>query len=182
MDKQAQTIVANLKSEDSEVRYQAFLDFQELTNEKVDWAYEVWDGFVAELTHKDNHLRSRAAQFLCNLAKSDPDGRIFRDFPALMEMTRDEKFVTARHSLQSLWKIGLAGAKQKEMVLQGLAERYRNCVGEKNYTLIRYDIIEDFRKLYNEDKDESIRQLAADLIEAEEDPKYRKKYAAVWKK
>jgi hypothetical protein len=68
------------------------------------------------------------------------------------------------------------------LVLHGLAERYRNCLGEKNYTLIRYDIIEDYRKLYNEDKDESIRQLAADLIETEEDPKYRKKYAAVWKK
>jgi hypothetical protein len=81
-----------------------------------------------------------------------------------------------------IWKIGLAGKPQTEMVLSALAERYRECADEKNRTLIRFDIIEDYRKLYDAEPDESIRQLALELIEMEEDPKYRKKYAAVWKK
>jgi hypothetical protein len=50
------------------------------------------------------------------------------------------------------------------------------------WKMIRVDIIEDYRKLYDAEPDESIRQLALELIEMEEDPKYRKKYAAVWKK
>jgi hypothetical protein len=184
MDKHMQTSFENRESPDADLRYQAFLDIQAQTNEKVDWAYEIWDDLVKNLSHPDNHKRAASSQFLCNLAKSDPDGRIFRDFPALLELTKDEKFVTARHCLQSLWKIGLVGTKQKEILLKGLTERFSNCIAEKNRTLIRFDIIQGLRKLYDEEaeKDEAIRQKALELIATEEDLKYRKKYAAVWKK
>jgi hypothetical protein len=47
--------------------------------------------------------------------------------------------------------------------------------------LIRYDIIQGLRNLYDEVKDEKIREKALALIETEEDTKYRKKYATVWK-
>lgn len=181
MDQYTQTCLENLRSEDRNIRYQAFLEVQKLTNEKVDWAYVIWDELKNDLTHRDNHQRAIAAQLLCNLAKSDPEGRMLSDFPALMEVTKDHRFVTARHCIQSLWKIGIAGMQQKEMLLNGLTERFRDCVEEKNYTLIRYDIIQGLRKLYDIDNDGTVKQKALDLIETEEDPKYRKKYAAVWK-
>jgi hypothetical protein len=98
------------------------------------------------------------------------------------EVTKDERFVTARHCLQSLWKIGLAGGPQKEMPLNGFAERFRNCAEEKNGTLIRFDIIQGLRKLYDRDQDETVRQKALELMETEADLKYRKKYASVWRK
>jgi hypothetical protein len=150
--------------------------------EKVDWAYKIWDLLINDLTHPDNHQRAIAVQFLCNLAKSDPNGRMLGDFSALMEVTKDKRFVTARHCLQSLWKIGMAGMQQKEMLLSGLTEWFRNCMEEKNCTLIRFDIIQGLRKLYDQEKDETIKQKALDLIETEEDQKYRKKYASVWQK
>ena len=75
------------------------------------------------LTDSDNHKRSRYAQFLSNLAKSDPEKRMLQDFPALWAVTKDKKFVTARHSLQSIWKVGLAGPEQKEMVINHLVDR-----------------------------------------------------------
>ena len=37
--------------------------------------------------------RSIAAQVLCNLALSDPDGRMLTDFPAQLAVTKDERFV-----------------------------------------------------------------------------------------
>lgn len=64
------------------------------------------------------------------------------------------KFVTARHSLQSIWKIGLAGNEQKELVVKSLADRFIHCVLEKNYTLIRFDIFQGLRNLYDEIKEE----------------------------
>lgn len=76
----------------------------------------------------------------------------------------------------------MAGMQQKEMLLDGFAERFRNCAEEKNCTLIRFDIIQGLRKLYDKEKDETVMQKASDLIETEEDLKYRKKYASVWKK
>jgi hypothetical protein len=67
-------------------------------------------------------------------------------------------------------------------LLNGLTERFRNCVDEKNGTLIRFDIIQGLRKLYDKENDDTVKQIALDLIETEEDLKYRKKYAAVWRK
>lgn len=182
MDSHTQSSLEHLKSEDKSLRYQALLDILSLTDEKVDWAYEIWDSLVEDLTHPDNHQRAIAAQLLCNLAISDPEGKIFDDFDALIELTKDKRFVTARHGLQALWKIGLAGDRQKEMLLNGLVERYRTCIEEKNGTLIRFDIIQGLRKLYDSDQDEAVKQKALDLIDREEDMKYRKKYASLWKK
>jgi hypothetical protein len=131
LDMYTQTYIENLSSQDRNIRYQAFFDIQTMTNEKVDWAYEIRNVLKNDLSHPDNHQRAIAAQLLCNLAKSDPEGRMLGDFSDLMEVTKDNRFVTARHCLQSLWKIGMAGKQQKEILLNGLAERFRTCVEEK---------------------------------------------------
>jgi hypothetical protein len=104
-----------------------------------------------------------------------------KDFSALMAVTRDERFVTARHCLQSIWRVGASTEKMKQLVVDALADRFQNCSAEKNCTLIRYDIIQGLRNLYDEVKDERLREKALELIEMEEDLKYRKKYAGVWK-
>ena len=49
--------------------------------------------------------------------------------------------------------------------------------------MIRYDIIQSLRNLYDAAavKDEKIKEKALELIETEEDIKYRKKYASLWR-
>ncbi|TQR17483.1 hypothetical protein [Psychrobacillus soli] len=182
MDHKIQTYFENLEAKDKELQYEAFGNIKAATKEKVDWAYEVWDQLIEWLTDPDNHRRSRGAQFLANLAISDPEKRMLGDFSAIWEVTKDPKFVTARHSLQSIWRVALAGQKQKEMVINSLVDRFENGTHEKNYTLIRFDIIQALRNLYDETKDEKVKQIASNLIEKEVDPKYKKKYATVWKK
>nr|WP_197969809.1 hypothetical protein [Mesobacillus harenae] len=151
------------------------------TEEPVAWSYEVWLQLKEGLTHSNNHVRSRSAQFLAGLAISDPEKRMLKDFPALWKVTYDSKFVTARHTLQSIWKVGLAGAELKEMVMNRLDVRFKSCEEEKNSTLIRYDIIQGMRNLYDHTGDNEIKVTALNLIETEEESKYRKKYATVWK-
>lgn len=181
MQKTIQTNLANLRSQDGDKRFGAFNYILEVTDRQVDWAYEVWDEFVESLRDKDNHQRAIAAQVLCNLAKSDPENRMVRDFSALLQVTRDERFVTARHCLQSIWKVGAAGRQQQRLVVEGLETRFRECISEKNCTLIRFDIIQGFKKLYEAIGDEKLREKALQLIETEVDGKYRKKYAGVWR-
>jgi hypothetical protein len=41
----------------------------------------------------------------------------------LITVTWDERFVTARHCLRSLWRIGLGGETQRRAVLDALAKR-----------------------------------------------------------
>jgi hypothetical protein len=181
MDSKIRKHLNNLLSEERDLQNQAFFYILEATEKPVEWAYEIWDELVAGLHHKDNHVRAISAQVLCSLAKSDPENRMQKDFPTLMAVTKDERFVTARHCLQSIWKAGASGKKMQKTVVEAFAERFRNCAAEKNCTLIRYDIIQGLRNLYNEVHDESIKQKALELIETEEDLKYRKKYASVWK-
>jgi hypothetical protein len=181
MNKATQTSLNNLWSSDRELQNRAFAAILKATDQPVAWAYDAWDEVVANLSHKDNHHRAIAAQVLCNLAKSDPKGRILKDFDALLAVTKDERFVTARHCLQALWKVGAAGKKQQKRLVDGLTGRFTECAAEKNCTLIRYDISQSLRNLYDAVKDEKVRERALKLIETEPDLKYRKKYASLWR-
>lgn len=181
VDSATRSYFENLEAKDKNVQFEAFNAINAAVKEEVDWAYEVWDELKEWLTDSDNHRRSRGAQFLAGLAKSDPEKRILGDFPALWEVTKDPKFVTARHSLQSIWRVGLAGKEQKQQVIHHIVERFQNGVDEKHYTLIRFDMIQGLKNLYDALKEEEIKQIAMGLIETEEDIKYRKKYMTVWK-
>ena len=182
MDKLTRTHLDNIRSKDKELQNKAYFYVLNVTEKPVDWAYDVWDEMVAGLKHKDNHVRAIAAQILCNLAKSDPKDWILKDFNALLEVTKDDRFVTARHCMQALWKVGAAGKKQQKIYMNGLERRFQECITEKNCTLIRYDITQSLRNVYDAVKDEKIKEKALELIETEQDLKYRKKYASLWRK
>jgi hypothetical protein len=181
MDITIQTNIDNIWSEDRELQNQAYTYILKATDKPVDWAYEVWDKLVAGLAHKDNHVRAITAQILANLAKSDPEYRIKTTFHSILEVTKDKRFVTARHCMQSIWKIGAAGKKQQKLLVDGLIGRFKECLTEKNCTLIRFDIIQGLRNLYDAIPDETIKKNALALIETEDDLKYRRKYASLWK-
>jgi len=181
MDKLTRTHLDNIRSKDKELQNKAYFYILNITEKPVDWAYDVWDEMVRGLTHADNHVRAIAAQVLCNLAKSDPKERILKDFDKLLIVTKDERFVTARHCMQALWKVGVAGKKQQKIYMDGLERRFKECITEKNCTLIRYDILQSMWNAYDVVKYEKIRVKAVELIETEEDLKYRKKYASLWR-
>lgn len=181
MDKTLRAHLDNIRSADGQLQNKAYLYLMAKTERPVDWAYEAWDELLDGLRHKDNHVRAISAQLLANLARSDPQGRMLKDFEALLAVTRDARFVTARHCLQSLWKVGLGGRNQQDLVLAGLSRRFKECAAEKNGALIRYDIVQGLRRLYDATTREQIKETALALIETETDVKYRKKYSSVWR-
>ena len=64
MEALVQRCFDELESPDKEVQYEAYKHFLSATENEVDRAYEVWDEFMQDLNQRDNHKRSRAAQFL----------------------------------------------------------------------------------------------------------------------
>ncbi|HEX2522489.1 MAG TPA: hypothetical protein VHP35_10225 [Terriglobia bacterium] len=85
MDRNTRTNLDNLCSQDGDTRFKALNYVLKVTDERVDWAHEVWDDLVQQhLRHEDNHQRAIAAQVLCNLAKSDTENRMLKDFDALL--------------------------------------------------------------------------------------------------
>ena len=175
-------LTKNILGKDETMRYDSYITLMEMTEVKVEWVYEIRDILLDNINHKNNHTRSIIGQLICNLTKSDYEKRIQKDFPKLINLTKDKMFVTARHCLLSIWKIGLTGQDNLVLVIDGLSERYINCIEEKNCTLIRSDIIQDFKKLYIKLRDERISQIVSNLIEKENDEKYKKKYLTIWKK
>ena len=173
--------INDLKSTDRDRQNYAYQALLDMTAERVDWAYEVWDDLLRLTAKGDNRQRSIAGQLLSNLAKSDPEARIIRDAERLIAVTRDERFVTARHVLLSLWKIAVVGNRQRKAIVDGLVRRFKECTVEKNCTLIRCDIQCVFKKIYEVTADENLRSAAEQLISLEDDAKYRKKYATVWR-
>jgi hypothetical protein len=182
VDEKVSASLAGLKSMEAERQNAAFELLIGATKFPVPWAYEVWDPLIDLLKSGDNRQRAIAAQVLCSLAKSDPEIRMSKDVAALLAVTKDERFVTARHCMQSLWKVGVAGESQREALVSGLQKRFTECASEKNCTLIRYDIVESLRRVYDSVSDESLRSAAQALIETETDAKYKKKYRSLWRK
>jgi hypothetical protein len=170
-----------LGSKDANLRYESFTHLIKLSNQPVDWAYDAWDILLALMKNGDNHQRTIGAQLLSNLTKSDPDQRMLNDLDTLIEITKDEKFVTARHTLQCLWKIGIVNPSLRAKLIAALKKRFVECSTEKNCTLIRYDIVVVFRKMYDATHDGTLMETALALIETETDAKYKKKYLGEWK-
>lgn len=182
MDKRTQALFADRESSDRDVAYQATIGLFQATEKPVEWAYEIWDRMLRDLTHCQGHKRAFAAQMLARLAISDPDGRMLKDFPKVAAIMKDEKTVTARHTLQSLWRIGLAGPKQRAMAAEALEKRFQECASEKNGTLVRTDAITALGKLFKTTGDQTIEPRVQALMDDEPDEKSRKKQRAAWRK
>jgi len=179
MEKEILQLFSNLTEHDREIQYASYEELMKIMQEPVDWTYAVWEQLVQALTYKDGHMRALAAQFLCALAaKSDPEERVLEDFLKIWAVTYDEKIETVRHTLQAIWKIGLAGQVQRDLVVSYLAKRFQTCLDEKHSTLIRYDIVVSFKKLYDATNNLKVLDIVKRLIEEEQDMKNKKKYRA----
>jgi hypothetical protein len=182
MNARIRALLQARESSDRDASYRALVELFAAADEPVDWAYEVWDRMVVDLSHADGHRRAFAAQMLARLARSDPKKRMLEDFPALAAVLRDDKTVTARHTLQSIWRVGRAGSEQKELVLDELARRFAECAGEKNGRLVRTDAITSLGRLFRETGDAAVAARAEALMASEADVKAQKKQRACWKK
>jgi hypothetical protein len=182
MTRKVKAKLDQLNSPDRMEQHEAFLWLMKATESRVNWSYEAWDRFVHKLTDPNNRQRAIGAQVLCNLAKSDPDKRIVQAFPALVQVTRDKRPMTARRSLQSLWKVGLAGPDQLALVLQAYETRFGECVAGENTGSVRSDILRGMKTLQDGSGDPRIERLAKKLIQTEADRKLRKKYLVLWRK
>ena len=182
MDSQTRQLFANLTSSDDQTRLKALKAVLNQTEKKVPWTYEVWDELVRRLDDPNSYQRSISIMVLCNLAKSDPAKRLNTIVDKILEHTNDEKFITSRQCIQNLWKAAAANQACRGKIIKHLGKRFRECVNEKHYNLIRQDIIQTLARLSADAGLDEAMELAHRLVEAEQDGKYRKKYEAVLSK
>ena len=181
MDKYIKEIFDKLASTDDAVRMSALQAILERTEDRVDWVYDVWDDLFERLNHPNSYQRTIAILVLCNLAKSDAGHRLDSSLDLLLAHTKDDKFITSRQCLQNIWKIAVASPQNRDKVIAHLEQRFSECASEAHYNLLRHDIVQSFRRLYDQEKDEGLLIRARDLIQQEKEVKYRKQYEAILK-
>ncbi len=181
MEKNIQNYIINIGSTDDKVRYEALQAILGITEEKVGWVYEVWDGLLTKLDDENSYQRSIAIMVLCNLAKSDVENRLEESLDRLLAHTKDEKFITSRQCIQNIWKVGAANKGTRKKIIEHLEKRFRECADEAHYNLLRLDMIQAIRYLYDAEKDEALLAKAREMLVEEKEEKYRKKYEAVLK-
>lgn len=181
MDNLVKECIDNLGSTDGNTRLNALQTILKITEDKVDWVYEVWDDLVCKLDHENSYQRSIAIMVLCNLAKSDSENRIEGILDRLLAHTRDDKFITSRQCIQNIWKVAAINNRTKTIVLDHLEKQYADCSEDKHYNLIRQDVIQSIRLLYDYEEDDSLLARAKEMIKMEKEDRYRKKYKAILK-
>lgn len=179
MNNRIRRLVATLDSKDDQERMAALQSLMKLTEEKVDWIYEVWDPLLSKLDSENSYQRSIAIMLLCNLAKSDTRRRLKGDIGRLLAHTADEKFITSRQCLQCIWKLAASGSEVAAQVTDHLEERFVACKDEKHANLLRQDIIGSMLAMSRLTGNEDIIERAERLIQTEGNEAYRKRYLGV---
>lgn len=179
MNKSTKKHIEELGSGDDTVRLNALQTLLTMTETRVDWVYEVWEDLLEKLEHENSYQRSIGILLLCNLAKSDGEGRLKSVLDRLLIHTRDEKFITSRQCLQNIWKIAATNPANREKILKHLEKRFVECADEKHSNLLRQDIVQSLGCLYQHERDPGLLARAQALIAKEADAKNRKKYEAL---
>jgi hypothetical protein len=181
MKQDIEAIFKNLHSSEDEIRYPAFQQAYALTEQKVDWVYEVWDQLFEMLASDNSYQRSIALRLFCNLARSDSEKRLIALLPQILAHTKDEKFITSRQTLQEVWKIAWFLPETSAAVEAHLKQRFLECGEEKHANLLRQDALQSLFTLAELKHDEGLMEEAKQLIESDPEEKNRKAYRAMMK-
>jgi hypothetical protein len=177
MDTGIETLMERLSLTDDTARYEALKALLEITERPVEWYGRYREVLEAKLVHPNSYQRSIGVMLLCNLAKNDTGGGFLETLGKMLPLVRDEKFITRRQCIQNLWKAAVVNPEYGRLVVERLESEFDACAGEKNYSLLRQDILSSLAALANAAGNEELRKKIAGMIGREEDEKNRKKYA-----
>lgn len=165
----------NLNSKDNKVRLKALEELMKITSEKVDWIYDKWNILVDKLDSENSYQRSIGMFLLSNLTKSDIENKFFSIMERYLGLMEDDKFITARQSIQNSWKVAIVSNKHGKLIIDHLEKMFvSNKHLAKHSNLIRQDIMSSLVKSYDNSKNEETLNLINMLIQLENDKKVKK--------
>jgi len=176
-------LMERLKSARDDERYSALTELLAITEEKVPWFAEYREGLAAKLADANSYQRSIGAMLLANLAKSEgKKGEFGKLLPALMGLVDDEKFITERQYLQSVWKVALVDPAYEKRIVAQLKSEFAACAAKKHANLLRLDIVAGLAKIMAGTGKAGMRREIEALIATEEGEKERKNTQPPWRR
>jgi len=137
-------LIQTLNEKDDTIRYHAFLLLQ-ANSRLFPFVYEFWSYLEAKLESTNSYQRSLGAMLIAENVKWDKTGQFDKAFNNYMSCCSDEKFITARQTIQGLETILKATDRYDEKIKQNLTI----------IDLSQYK--ENQQKLLNKDKDKILK-------------------------
>lgn len=122
-----------------------------LSESKVDWAAKAFDILASKLHSSNSFQRSIGMMMLSNLAKSGIENELAEIIEQYLSCLDDEKFITARQSIQACFKAAIyCSSIRKQVVgrLFSLISDSRHLITHAN--LIQKDIVTSLFNIYKE--------------------------------
>jgi hypothetical protein len=137
-------LIQTLNEKDDTLRYNAFLLLQ-ANSRLFPFVYEFWSYLEAKLESTNSYQRSLGAMLIAENVKWDKTDQFDKSFNNYMSCCNDEKFITARQTVQGLEVILKATDRYDEKIKQNLT----------SLSLSQYK--ENQQKLLNKDKDKILK-------------------------
>jgi bacterioferritin-associated ferredoxin len=166
-------LIEDLSSKHDGIRKTALDELMAITENRVEWVYEYLDIFKSKLQSENSYQRNIGAMLLANLAKSDTQGRLTDVMEAIIRQMDDEKFITARITLQHAWKFAEACGPCARAIAAGLVETLKNNRHLKTHgNLIRLDAITSINRILKLCPDavneQAVREIIRETCDAKE--------------
>ena len=183
MEENIYNLMNQLNNKDNKTRKEALDQLLDMTEEKVDWIYDVWDILVDKLQSDNSYQRSIGVLLLSNLAKSDQMKKFNDLLNRYLGLMEDEKFITSRQTIQSAWKVAVAIESLRQIIIDYLFTMFsdnKHLVAHAN--LIRKDIAQSLVHIHNLFSEDVDLNLLLMKVESACDKKECKELVAIIKK
>ncbi len=161
----------NLDVKDRQKQKDALKAILSESEHEVHWVYNYWDQLEADLNSNNGTKQLRSVQNLSNLALSDKKRKIFETFEKMKNVIESDTATTEREAMTYIWRIALAGPKQREMIETYLVDRYNNDDLSK---MVKTNILVSLKKIALSIEDDEFNERLETLINDEIDLKQYK--------
>jgi hypothetical protein len=132
-------LVETLSEKDDKLRYNAFLLLQ-AHSKGADTVYAHWDKLAKKLDSDNSYQRSLGVMILAENVRWDSEGKFAGVIGKYFACCMDEKFITARQTIQALGEVVKATGKYNKAIAEGLAGLDFSKYKENQQSLLKRDV------------------------------------------
>jgi hypothetical protein len=132
-------LVETLSEKDDKLRYNAFLLLQAHSKE-ANTVYPYWNKLAEKLDSDNSYQRSLGIMLLAENVRWDIEGKFAGVIGKYFACCNDEKFITARQTIQALSEVAKATDKHNAAIATGLACLDFSKYKENQQSLLKRDV------------------------------------------
>jgi len=145
-DSEINFLVETLNEKDDKLRYNAFLLLQ-ASSRQVPYVYKYWDEFEKKLDNENSYQRSLGVMLIAENVRWDQGDKFSKTINEYLSCSTDEKFITARQTIQGLEIILKTTDKFNDTIKQRLVNLQLSHYKDNQQKLLSKDISNVLKKI-----------------------------------